>query len=707
MGKRSPAVRTRREKSLRQEPVLRSSAPSRPWRVRGFYLFIILLCIGIYGRTATFKTTGLNDGKLIETFAGHHYRLVDALVSDCWMKPHGGTFYRPLQSVSFILDAAISQGSPVAYHCSNFILHCLTICCFLYLLLLLGFDRRLSLSAALLFAVHPLFVNAVAWVPARGDLLLGLFAIFSLAALEKFRRTLKSRWLALHGSAFVLAILSKESAVVLPLLFAAYMMFFDRRGALSRALMRPAPIWIFTDAIYLFLRHAAIGSSGQIFGLEPLIDNLRTLPETFAALFLCFDIPVLPGFAPAPTVIGLLAGAGIIITLGAQKKLRRPAVIFGALWFILLSIPGMMYRHEYGSHAFDYLNHRTYLPIVGIFMVFAEAVPAAWYAKRRHSFVAAASCIISVLCILAWRQCGYFATAPVFFDQAIRTNPESAIARLGRGLTRRNGGDNRGAILDFDHAIHLFPGYFWAYFFRGKSKGDLGDIPGAIADLEKAVELNPKEAWAFNDLGLWKDSAHDIRGALAAYDRSIELNPLWASPYYNRANLRAESGDNQGALHDYAESIRLDPGYAMAYNNRGNCRGGMGDVAGAIADLTKAVLINSTDAGAYCNLGGWKAIAGDTGGAMAAYTRSARLNPRFPRVFNNRGSLFAERRNFDQAAADFQTAIRLYPFFTDAMVNLGRVKFQLGDVAGACDLWRKAKLLGDKQAMSLAGQHCR
>ena len=62
-------------------------------------------------------------------------------------------------------------------------------------------------------------------------------------------------------------------------------------------------------------------------------------------------------------------------------------VLFGALWFIILSIPGMMYRHELGSHAYDYLNHRSYLPLVGVLLLLAEAVPAAWYSGARSAFI--------------------------------------------------------------------------------------------------------------------------------------------------------------------------------------------------------------------------------------------------------------------------------------------------------------------------------
>ena len=322
----------------------------------------------------------------------------------------------------------------------------------------------------------------------RGDLLLGFTGILSFAALEKYRLTGKFGWIALHGAAFVLAMLSKETAIVLPVVFAAYLAARGSRDFLRAPFLGPAAIWLFTALSYLLLRDAAMKGlpTGEAFGLGPLAGSLRVLPETLGALFACFDIPVVPSFTPAATAAGLCAAAGITIALWAQKKLRRPMVILGALWFILLSIPGMMYRH---FNAYDYLNHRAYLPMTGIFILFAEVIPVKWYKKSRWAFISVASVAIMALSILAWRQSGYFADPSAFYNEAIRTNPGSALARYNRGKVRYDHGDYRQAIIDFDDAIRLYPGYARAYCNRGNSKGWLGDYRGAVADIEKAVAL--------------------------------------------------------------------------------------------------------------------------------------------------------------------------------------------------------------------------
>jgi len=102
------------------------------------------------------------------------------------MQSNGNDFYRPLQSITFIMDAAISGTDPSSYHLTNIILHWMAVCSFLGLLLVLGVNRRFSFFIALLYAVHPLFVQAVAWIPGRGDLLLCLFRLLAFIALVQF-----------------------------------------------------------------------------------------------------------------------------------------------------------------------------------------------------------------------------------------------------------------------------------------------------------------------------------------------------------------------------------------------------------------------------------------------------------------------------------------------------------------------------------------
>ncbi len=547
------------------------------------YFLLILACICIYWRAQQFNVTGLDDDTLIGSFAGHHFGLLDAFSCNAFMIHKGNDFYRPLQSAFFIIDAAVSGANPCAYHVTNIVIHCLAVCSLLWLFLLLGYDRWVAFFAGTFFALNPQLSQAVAWIPGQGDVLLGLFGILSLAFLANYRLTGRRRFIVLHGLAFFLAALSKESAILLPALFAAFLLLHGGKKFPGRGNLLLVPIWIGIDAAYLLLRHGAMSGlpGSRIFGLLPLVGNLRVVPETLRGFFVGYDIPVMPSFTLMSTIVGLAAVALLALGLGRQRKLGRPMVLFGALWFIILSIPGMMYRHELGSHAYDYLNHRSYLPLVGVLLLLAEAVPAAWYSGARSAFITVAAAVALFAGILAWRQVGFFADPPAFYNQAIRTNPESALALNNRGKLRSDGGDVRGSIGDFDAAIRLFSRLSMAFNNRGNSKGLMGDYAGAIADLTRAVTLDTSYALGFSNLGRWKSLTGDTAGALADYNRSIRLDPRFSGSYNNRGALLGQRGDYVHAAADFQKAIDLDPHFSEAMLNLGRVKLYKGDRSGA------------------------------------------------------------------------------------------------------------------------------
>jgi len=172
MTKRREPVRNKRPAAAPQK-----KPPAQRWITVLFFPILILLCAGIYWHTTTYKTTGFDDETLMASFTGSNLTITDAFTGNALMVHKGTDFYRPLQSVTFMLDAASSKTSPFSYHRTNIIIHCLMVCSLLYLLLLLGYNRWLSLFMSFLFAATPLFANAVAWIPARGDLLLGFFVL--------------------------------------------------------------------------------------------------------------------------------------------------------------------------------------------------------------------------------------------------------------------------------------------------------------------------------------------------------------------------------------------------------------------------------------------------------------------------------------------------------------------------------------------------
>lgn len=638
------------KKKTVQSPQSPSSSRRKPHSLRKLLPEVLLVCtcLIVYGRTLYFQTTGFDDDSVIHVFSGHSYLPADAFTHNAFMLPKGNDLYRPFQSITFMADGTIFGGRPFAYRLTSLLLHCLTVICLLHFLLLVGFDRRISFVAALAYAVHPLLTQAVVWIPGRGDLLLGLSGLLAFIMLIQFRRTGKFLYLAAHAGAFLCAVFAKENGIVLPILFAAFLAFFDRIDkpglkpgpAVVRSLLVVVPIWALIAVFYLLLRNAGAGGLPEkaMFGIGPLLSNLRVVPETVAGLMLPFDVRVIASFSLLSSFIGLVLIAGLVALLAVQHKLGRPMVLLGALWFVSLMIPGMMFRHELGLHAYDYLNHRAYLPIVGVFLLLLEAVPKRWISARR-SFGIGATTVVAVLAVLAFRQSGWFSDTMTFFNHAVQTNPSSALALNNRGTFRALAGDLNGAERDYSNALRLFPDYF---------------------DANK-----------------------------------------------NRANARKLLGNLQGSLADFNHALRLRPGETYLYDSRAELKVRLGDLKGAISDNSKAIALDSSDARRYYIRGHEEEITGDTTGALTDYRQATRIDPHDAGAFNNRGVLLYRRGDLAAAAVEFQSAIDNSPGFSNALFNLGLVKFRRGDRRGACALWHEAAALGYGEAAGLLGSYCK
>jgi protein O-mannosyl-transferase len=591
----------KRKQNRRPEPGGRQDrvVAGRAFGILATPVLIALVCLLVYGSSVQFGLTTLDDESIVSAFAKRQFRVMDALNRDAFMSEKSDSFYRPLQSLVFMAASSIGGRQPALWHCANVVLHCIAVYCLLLLLLQLGYPRAISVLAAMIYAVNPVFAQAVAWIPGCGDLLLGIFGILSFYVLLKYCAGGNQGYLVLHSLVLLLAALSKETALVLPVIFSAYVLFVERKKALRFRYVPLAAAWILVLGIYFILRRAAVQSlpDNNIFGIGILIENLRVLPETIAGFVLPLKLSVLPSFTLMKTLTGLAAIAAIAAAVLVQGKQGRPMVIIGCLWFILLSMPGMAYRSQFGSNGYNYLNHRAYLPMVGILLILIEAFPRAWLAQRRRELYVAGGAVVVLLCILAHRQSACFADALTFYDQAIQTNPKSALAYNHRGKFKADSGDGWGALADYDNAIRLYPKFSLAYNNRAEAKGLLGDTPGAIDDLSTAMAIDPDNVLFYSNRGRWHSVAGNTAAALADYDRGIALNSHFASIYSNRGVLRANAGDWDGAEADFAAALAQDPQFTDAMFNRGLIRMRRGDKSTACSEWLRASQLQDAAAG--------------------------------------------------------------------------------------------------------------
>ena len=478
-----------------------------------------------------------------------------------------GIFYRPLQTLSFMADVRLSRGGSGMFHLTNTLL--LGAIGSLLFLFFRGFSipSAVALPSALLYCVHPLFVSSVAWIPARGDLLLVVFSLSSFLFLGRYLASARRGDLTLHWVSFSLALFSKETAALLPALFVLYYMAVRPRDAHPKRFLLPVALYGISGLVWFLLRSRALGSIPEQrgVGLMALLSNLRIIPEALTKFILPFDLAPVPRFAAFGTMTGILVIALLVGLALRRKDGNSIARWFGLCWFLFLLLPTMVYRNPY----YDYLNHRFFLPLIGILLFLQLHVPRKWLERNAARLSGGLTGLVVVFAGASAIASRSYADPLSFYDAVVAHNPTNALMHNNRGNVKLSRGDLGGAIADFTQAVTLDPTLAVAHYNCGNAYGSQGDLRSAIKAYDRDLALNPGDARAYLNRGNAYDQLGEHALALRDYDRAVALNPGDAFGYNGRGIAYAELGQFEKAVRDFDRAIELKPDFAEAFMNRG------------------------------------------------------------------------------------------------------------------------------------------
>jgi tetratricopeptide (TPR) repeat protein len=560
---------------LRNYPVLALLAPA---------LIFFVVSMIIYGNSVNYPLDKLDENDIITNntaYLNNSSNFFDVLGKDALFNKTGKTFYRPVQNLSIFIDSQISDGKPWMFRISSIIFH--TICCFLlfYLLKMSGCGTTLNYLLSSLFCVHPLFSMNVIWVPARGDILLALFILLSFIFLLKSIENTEGKgikFIILHFISYFFAVFTKEPAFLFPLLIVFY--FLIRLNEIkTKKWMFAVPVvdGLMVGLYYLIKNIVITNPAPGNTGLKALMTNLAFIPEALAKIFLPFYLNPMPKFSTIYTLIGVLFLLGILVLVFI--KMKEPNVkylIFGLLWFLVFALPSMAFRHSMADYGYDYLEHRIYLPAIGIFLFFAYLLLK--YKNNKTSNII----IATVILIFAGTSiaCSFrFENAETFYNSVIEKNPKCVMA----------------------------------IFNKAKYYTALNDVDRAMEEYRIVLEINPKNAEAYQNIGFLYYMKKDMPKALENYNKSIELKPDYDNAYYNRGIAwmvisDAAQDSLKGSLYikaenDFSKSISLNPVDYLSYYYRGLARFSQRIHKPAIEDLTKSILLNPEIPDAYLKRG--------------------------------------------------------------------------------------------------------
>ncbi|MGP8246759.1 MAG: tetratricopeptide repeat protein [Bryobacteraceae bacterium] len=518
----------------------------------------------------------------------------------------------PATRLSHLLDVEIFDLRPGGHHLTNAFLHAFaTVLLFAFLHAATGATWP-SAFVAMLFAVHPLHVESVAWIAERKDV---LSALFWFLALWSYVR--RHYWLTLL--AFCLGLMSKPMVVTLPFV----LLLLDRwplRQPLRSALRVKIPLLVLSaasaTAAYLVQRSSgAVREVGQ-FPLGLRVENAVVSQAIYivkmfwpARLAVFYPYPQdLPVWQIALSAL-LLAGISIVVL---RERRSRPYLAVGWLWYLgtLVPVIGLI---QVGAQA--RADRYMYLPMVGLSIMLAWSLPEVLKGKVAISGAIVACLACAAVCEA---QIQYWRNSETLFRHALDVTSGNYLAHHNLGAALADEGRFPEAIEQYRAALQIEPNAANVETDYGNALAKSGRIPEAIAHYRAALRVLPDSPITHNDLAnALAATPGSMPEAIAEYRTALRLKPDYEEARNNLAQVESNAAEMQynmgidlaksrkpeAAIPHFEEALRLKPDYVDADNNLGVVLAGAGRVEEAISHFEAALSIDPNSADAHVNLG--------------------------------------------------------------------------------------------------------
>lgn len=437
----------------------------------------------------------------------------------------------PLTTISHMVDSQLYGLNAGGHHFTNVLLHGVTvILLFLVLRAMTGMTWR-SAFVAVLFAIHPLRVESVAWVVERKDVLSGLFFMLTIGAYLRYARRRSIARYVIVAILFACGLMSKPMLVVTPLVLLLLdywpLREFSQQLSIQRLILEKIPLFALSAGSCFA---TLTGQTGKVVDMEPLPLVWRISNALISYVVYIWQMiwPARLGvFYPHPEnrlpLWEVGASIALLIAISAAAfimRKSRPYIIVGWLWYLIMLVPVIgVVQINLQAHADRY----TYLPQIGLYLiaVWGTADLSVGWPRRREILTVAAALVMAALALTAWRQTTYWRDSESLWTHTI-------------AVTSNN---------DFAHAS------FADLLLRE------GRINESIDHSKEALRIRPNNSDAHNNLALALINRGDADGALTHFKKSLEIQPGNMNAQCNLAWILATSADS--SLRDGAKAVAL------------------------------------------------------------------------------------------------------------------------------------------------------
>jgi len=536
-----------------------------------------------------------------------------------WTRPGATQQYYPLLHSAFWVQHRLWGDAPLGYHVITLLLHCGAA-----LLLWLALGRlfsgasharyaRAAWLAALLFALHPVHVESVAWITEQKNTLSLVFYLGSAVAYLRFDGTRGKADYAAALALFLCALLSKTVTATLPA--ALLVVLWWKRGRLdARRDVAPLVPWLAIGAaLGLFsgwVEKTYVGAQGADFEVAP-VDRILV-----AGRAICFYAGKLAwpsglNFVYPRWTVDASAGGQWLFPLGVlavgailwaiRRRARGPLAAY--LIFIGSLFPALGFVSLYGARYSWVWDHWQYLPDISLLALVSAGLVAASNALPREArwLGSGVVCVLAMLLgALTWSHCAMFHDNETLYTTTLAKNPNSWMAHNNLGLTwsklpdRQDDAEaqyeaalrlkpeiaethtNLGnvlakmpgrlpeAIMQYQEALRLKPDYSDAHFYLANALVSIGQTSEAVSHYEEALKLEPAMVEANNNLGMILCRSGRMQEGLAHIETAIKIEPTFAPAHFARAIALLQSGRRDEAVAELRTVLQLEPGNPQA-----------------------------------------------------------------------------------------------------------------------------------------------
>ena len=547
--------------------------------------------------------------------------------------------YHPLTMLSLAINYAMTGLDAWSYHLFNIVLHIFnSVLAFNLAFKLSRGSSIIAFTTALLFALHPMHVESVAWVTERKDVLYSFFFLLGLISYTRYVDENNKRQLWFAVIYFILSLASKPAAVIFPLALLTIDILRERRINF-RLLLEKTPFWLLAIlmGVLTFLAQQEKGAVGShsfdtgtkiLMGFYGIMMYLvkMIVPFKMATFYPYHSINVA---LPAEYYIAPLVSIGLLALILLTWK-RNRVFAFGILFFIVNLLLVLQFLPVGSAIIAD---RYTYLPYFGMFFILG------WLLNKytKGNIVKASYFIVPVGIILAfitYNQVQVWQSSATLWDHAIKVAPSSRAYNNRALILKNEEGNLQRAAEYYTMAVSINAADHEAYTNRGNIYFQTQQYDQAKADYLKALSVKPDYNVAHDNLGALYASIQKYDSALHHLNISIQLQPEYFPPYKNRALCYIVTNQHALAIPDYEFYLKSKPDDADVWNALGSTYRQVGKSQEAINAITKAISLKQTP-DFYYNRSitylGMQMLEQAKADALAARQRGYQLNPDFAR----------------------------------------------------------------------------